>query len=63
MGNTLGKSVDHYNAAMRSLDTRVLVTARKFIDLAPLSSKELPTLKPIEQNPNTSSLPKLEEDS
>lgn len=63
MGNTLGKSVDHYNAAMRSLDTRVLVTARKFKELAPLSNKELPAPNPIEQSPTTSSLPPSKEES
>ncbi|MFP4542235.1 MAG: DNA recombination protein RmuC [Opitutales bacterium] len=49
LGKTLDRSVEHYNAAMRSLDTRVFVTARKFQDLAPLSDKELPTLPGIER--------------
>jgi DNA recombination protein RmuC len=56
MGNTLGRSVEAYNSAMRSLDSRVLVSARKFKDLAPLSNKALPDIKEIEQTPKASPL-------
>ena len=56
MGAALGKSVDHYNAAMRSLDTRVMVSAKKFKDLAPLSHKEIPPPNLIEQSPRSTDL-------
>lgn len=55
VGSSLGKSVESYNKAIRSFDTRVLVSARKFLDLAPISSKELPAVVPIEQTPQPSS--------
>lgn len=54
MGTTLGRSVDHYNSAMRSLESRVLISARKFTELAPLSDKKLPALEQIEQTPRIS---------
>ena len=61
MGHTLGRSVDAYNQAMRSLDTRVLVSARKFRELAPLSPKELPVLDPLDQTPQVPRFPGTED--
>lgn len=49
LGRSLDRSVDSYNAAMRSLDTRVFVTARKFKELAPLTDKELPELPGVDR--------------
>jgi len=57
VGNALGRSVDAYNQAVRSLETRVFVSARKFQDLAPLSNKELPSLTPLDQAPAAPALP------
>jgi len=49
LGKALGKSVEAYNKSVRSLDTRVLVTARKFESLAP--AKSIPDLPPVESTP------------
>lgn len=54
LGKSLDRSVDSYNAAMRSLDTRVFVTARKFKELAPLTDKELPDLPGVDRSIQTS---------
>lgn len=54
LGRSLDRSVDSYNAAMRSLDTRVFVTARKFKELAPLTEKELPELPGVDRSAQTS---------
>jgi len=52
LGKTLERSVDSYNQAMRSFDTRVFSTARKFNHIAPISTKELSALPSIEKSPN-----------
>jgi DNA recombination protein RmuC len=50
LGGTLGRSVEHYNDAIASLETRVLVTARKFPELGVSAKKEIPELAPIEKS-------------
>jgi DNA recombination protein RmuC len=60
LGQALGRSVDAYNQAVRSIETRVYVTARKFQDLAPLSTKELPTLDPLDHAPRPAAIPEWE---
>ena len=42
VGRNLKRAVDSYNKSIRSLETRVLVTARKFEHLAEDSKKEIP---------------------
>lgn len=46
--NGLDKAVDSYNKAMRSLETRVLPSARKLKDLGITSDKAIEELEPIE---------------
>jgi len=57
LGKGLNRSVEKYNQAVGSLDTRVLVTARKFKELGAYSNKELETPAPIEQSSRSLSLP------
>lgn len=51
LGKALKRAVESYNKSVRSMETRVLVTARKFERLSPEGSKALPELESIESNP------------
>lgn len=51
VGKSLKRAVESYNKSIRSMDTRVLVTARKFEHLAEDSKKKLPEVQQIEENP------------
>jgi DNA recombination protein RmuC len=46
VGRSLNAAVGHYNAAVGSLETRVLVSARRFEDLS-VSDSELPRPRPV----------------
>jgi DNA recombination protein RmuC len=47
MGKSLKKAVEHYNSMIGSIETRVLVTTRKFKALGELSSDDIPEISPI----------------
>jgi len=51
VGKTLERSVEAYNKAVASLETRVLPAARRFPELDPGSGKPIPNLEPIAQTP------------
>jgi len=52
MGRSLSSAVEHYNKAVGSLETRVLVTARKFQELgAAPSASELDQIEVIDRSP------------
>jgi DNA recombination protein RmuC len=49
IGKSLGDSVKAYNDAVGSIESRVMVTGRKFRDLGGLTDGEIPALVPIER--------------
>lgn len=51
VGQALGKSVQAYNRAVSSIETRVLPAARKFKELGIASDKDLPQLEPVDSVP------------
>lgn len=51
MGKSLERTVDSYNKGVASLDSRVMVSARKFKELGAGSSKEIDTISPIDIRP------------
>ena len=63
LGNKLGSTVKSYNSFVASLETRMLVTARKLNDLDEneLSTDSIEAPKPIEQGPNSITAKELDE--
>ena len=57
VGGSLGKAVESYNAAVASLESRVLPSARKFKQLGVGSKKEIEELQVIEQQPREPAQP------
>jgi DNA recombination protein RmuC len=53
--------VSAYNAAAGSLETRVLVSARKLKELGATSTGEIAEVEPVEQVPRALSAPELVE--
>jgi DNA recombination protein RmuC len=51
IGQSLGRSVQAYNKAIASLESRILPAARKFKDLGVSSDRDLPLLDPVEAMP------------
>lgn len=48
IGRGLDRAVDSYNRGVRSLETRVLVTARRFKERGAITGDEIQTLEPID---------------
>ena len=57
IGGSLGKAVESYNAAVASLESRVLPSARKFKQLGVGGKKEIEELQVIEQQPREPTRP------
>ena len=54
LGRSLGNAVENYNNAVGSLETRVLITARRFEDLkAAPEAATIPNLEPVDQTPRS----------
>ncbi|VAW74311.1 DNA recombination protein RmuC [hydrothermal vent metagenome] len=51
LGNTLGRSVEHYNKAVGSFDSRILPSAKRFNEMGIRGKKEMPEPAPVERLP------------
>lgn len=61
VGRSLDSAVKAYNKAVGSLESRVLVTGRKFVELGVVSEeRRIEDLEPIEQTPRHFTLPTLD---
>jgi DNA recombination protein RmuC len=61
LGDALGKSVDAYNRAVGALETRVLVSARKFKELGATPEAEIKLLSVVERAPREPRAPEMAE--
>ncbi len=59
VGASLDRAVDHYNKAAGSLETRVLVSARKMVELGVPVKEAIPELKPVEKATRALQSPEL----
>ena len=59
VGRSLAKSVQCYNAAVGTLESRVLVTARRLKDKGVTTSEEFPELETVDQTPRPLGAPEL----
>ena len=60
VGRNLGEAAGAYNSAVASMETRVLVSARRFRDLKAVpDEREIDVLEPIETIPRTLDVPEL----
>jgi DNA recombination protein RmuC len=59
LGENLGRSVEAYNKAVRNLETRVLVSARRFKDLGAASGDEIESPEEIDKLPRSIEAPEV----
>jgi DNA recombination protein RmuC len=59
LGDRLDKAVEAYNQSLTSLESRVLVTARRFTALGANSKTEIPASTPVEKQTRTLQAPEL----
>lgn len=57
VGNHLGLTVKHFNSAVGSLESNVLVSARRFQELGAAGPDEIPILEPVETQPRVLQAP------
>ncbi len=57
VGKGLDKAVEAYNRAAASLESRVLVSARRFVEYGANTSREIPTVDPVEKDTRTLQVP------
>jgi len=60
LGSCLERAVDSYNKAVGSMESRVLVSARKFKELGAATGEEIPALEPVDEAPRALAAPERE---
>ena len=60
LGSSLQRAVESYNKAVGSMESRVLVSARKFKELGAATGEEIPELEPADEVPRTLEAPEKE---
>ena len=63
LGSTLGKTVENYNQAISSLESRFFPSARKLKDLVLPMAEEIAVLEPVEKRPRPLTAPDWETNS
>ena len=63
VGKGLDRAVDAFNRAVGSLETRVLVSARKFTELGSASGEDIPAVPPVEKATRALQAPEWTESS
>lgn len=63
VGRHLGQTVEDFNRAVGSLESRVLVSARRFQELGAAAQEEIPFLEPVETQPRTLQAPERDSDA
>ncbi|MGH7392252.1 MAG: DNA recombination protein RmuC, partial [Candidatus Rokuibacteriota bacterium] len=61
VGDKLGRAVHAYNAAVGSMESRVLPAARRFRDLGAAGGEEIPVLEAVDERPRTLTAPDVPE--
>ena len=51
VGSALERSIESYNRAVGSLESRVLPSARRFKELGAAPGEEIPELEPVDEKP------------
>jgi len=59
LGRSLGSAVTHYNRAVGAVETRVMVSARRFKDFGVTTGEPLPGLSPVTETPREIAVPEM----
>jgi DNA recombination protein RmuC len=62
VGTSLTRTVDSYNKAVGSMESRVLVSARRFKELGAAGGEEIAELEPVDESPRALAAPEKESD-
>ena len=61
VGSSLGRAVDSYNKSVGSMESRILVSARRFKELGAAAGEDLPELQPVDETPRVLAAPERDQ--